>query len=606
MKNFLLRIDLSNRKYDIEEIPEEIMRKYIGGRGLGAYLLYKTVPPGADPLGEENHLIFTAGRANATGLQYSSKANITTKSPLTGIYLYSISSGILAHEMRKAGFWAIDILGKAESPTRLVVENDRVLFEDATGLWGMETAAAQTQMLGNFSNENAATVGIGPAGEHLNPYAALFADGPLYRCFGRGGGGAVMGSKNLKGMVVTGSNEVEVADKKSLEEIKKETARLLKTDFKDWADRWRQWETAADLSTMNELGMLPTRNWQTGRFEGWEGIDKSTTPMGWPEKGRACGPFCPSPGCRDVEVKDGPYKGAHSDIEWETVYGFGTTCGVDKMEAVIAASQIADEYGVDTMSAGITIGFAMECYEKGLIDKKDTGGIDLRFGNDEAMITLLKQMAAQEGFGKEIAKGTMRLSREIAGSEEFAMHAKGMELGGYECRGLNGQALQFAIDTRGGCHHGYGLPARMEAFDDTRLQVEGKGEYVKNAAANRVVRDSMIFCTFTPVYSEERMAEVLSAVSGESWSLEDTREAGERIMAQERLFNMGEGLTREDDILPGRLLKEPKPDGPTKGEVVPLDILKEDFYRAMGYDQETGNPTDALLKELGIDKVEGK
>ena len=605
MENLLLRIDLSNRSYDIEEIPKEIMRKYIGGRGLGAYLLYRTVPPGVDPLGEENHLIFTVGRASATGLQYSSKANINTKSPLTGIYLYSISSGILAHEIRKAGFWAVDIAGIAESPTYLVVENDRVRFEDATGIWGMETAEAQERMLGGLTSGNAATAGIGPAGEHLNLYAAIFTDGPLYRCFGRGGGGAVMGSKKLKGIVVTGDNEVEVAEKKKLEEIQKETARLLKTDFKEWADRWRQWETAADLSTMNELGILPTRNWQTGRFEGWEGIDKSTTPMGWPEKARACGPYCPSPGCRDVEVKEGPYKGAHSDIEWETVYGFGTTCGVDKMEAVIAASQICDEYGVDTMSAGITIGFAMECYEKGLINQKDTGGIDLRFGNDEAMIALLKQMAGQEGFGREIAKGTMRMSREIAGSEDFAMHAKGMELGGYECRGLNGQALQFAIDTRGGCHHGYGLPARMEAFDDTRLQVEGKGEYVKNAAINRMIRDSMIFCTFAPVYNEDRMAEVLSAISGESWSLEDVREVGERVMAQERLFNMGEGLTRDDDTLPGRLLHEPKPDGPTKGEVVPLNILKEDYYRAMGYDPATGNPSDVLLKKLGIDKVPG-
>ncbi|MBW1775741.1 MAG: aldehyde ferredoxin oxidoreductase C-terminal domain-containing protein, partial [Deltaproteobacteria bacterium] len=371
------------------------------------------------------------------------------------------------------------------------------------------------------------------------------------------------------------------------------------------------------LATMNELGMLPTRNWQTGQFEGWQGIDKSTTPMGWPEKGRACGPYCPSPGCRDVEVKEGPYKGAHSDIEWETVYGFGTTCGVDKMEAVIAASQICDEYGVDTMTAGITIGFAMECYEKGLITQKDTVGIDLRFGNHEAMIILLKQMAKQEGFGRQISKGTMRLSREIKGSEDFAMHVKGMELGGYECRGLNGQALQFAIDTRGGCHHGYGLPARMEAFDDTRLQVEGKGEYVKNAAISRVVRDSMIFCTFSPLYNEERLAKVLSALLerlakvlsalfGESWSVEDIVEVGERIMAQEKLFNMGEGLTREDDTLPGRLLHEPKPDGPTRGEVVPLDILKEDYYRAMGYDLSTGNPPDALLKELGIEKVKGE
>jgi aldehyde:ferredoxin oxidoreductase len=602
MKRLLLRIDLSNRTHEIEEIPNEIIKKYVGGRGLGAYLLYRFVPPKADPLGEENHLIFTAGPANGTGMYYSSKVNINTKSPLTGIYLYAISSGIVAHTMRQAGFWAIDVRGVAESPTYLAIDNHQVQFKDASALWGLETAEAQKRMLEDLSLAKAATVGIGPAGEHLNPYAALFTDGALYRCFGRGGGGAVMGSKNLKGMVISGDSHVKAVDEEKLKEVNREVARLLKTEFKGWAESWRRYETCSDLESMNELGMLPTRNWQTGQFEGWQGIDKSTTPMGWPEKGRACGPYCPSPGCREVEVKDGPYKGAHSDIEWETVYGFGTSCGVDKMEAVIAASQICDEYGVDTITAGVTIGFAMECFEKGLIHEKDTDGIELRFGNDEAMITVLKKMVKQEGFGKQIFKGTMRLSQEIKGSEAFAMHTKGMEFGGYECRGLNGQALQFAIDNRGGCHHGYGLPARMEVFDNTRLDVAGKGEYVKNAAISRMARDSMIICSFPRLFSDNLMAEAFSSLFGETWSVEDLKEVGMRVMCQERLFNMREGITEKDDNLPLRLLEEPKPDGPTRGTVVPLKELKEDYYRAMGYDLSTGNPTDALLNQLGIEK----
>ncbi len=597
-----LKIDLSNRSFEIEDIPPDIIRKTIGGRGLGAYLLCRSVPAKADPLGEENHLIFTAGPASGSGLSYSSKVNVNTKSPLTGIYLYAISSGILAHQMKKAGFWAIDIHGVADSPTSLMVENEKVTFKDATDLWGMETAQAQGEMLGNQSPKNAATVGIGPAGEHRNLYAALFTEGGLYRCFGRGGAGAVMGSKNLKGMVVSGDRDIEIGDPAKLDAVKKEVARLLKTESKAWADWWRRYETAADLESMNELGALPTRNWQTGTFEGWRGIDKSTTPMGWPEKGRACGPYCPSPGCREVEVKEGPYKGAKSDFEWETVYAFGTTCGVDKMEAIVAASQICDEYGVDTMTAGITIGFAMECFEKGLIDTKDTEGIELRFGNDEAMIAVLKKMVVQAGFGNQIAKGSWRLSREIKGSEGFAMHAKGMELGGYECRGLNGQGLQFAIDNRGGCHHGYGLPARMEMADGTRLDVTGKGEYVKKAATARMVRDSMILCTFAPVYKDEIMIDSLSALSGETWSEEDLGEVGLRTMCQERLFNMREGITAKEDTLPARLLEEPKPDGPTKGEVVPLETLKKDYYEAMGYDVATGNPPDSLLAKLGINK----
>jgi aldehyde:ferredoxin oxidoreductase len=599
----MLNIDLSRQSYEIKDIPQEIFDHYIGGRGLGSYLLYRSVPPNTDPLGEENHLIFTAGPANGTGLAYSSKINVNTKSPLTGIYLYSISSGILAHQMRRAGFWAIDIHGKATSPIYLQIEKDKVVFQDASHIWGMETAEAQRRMLNGFSPKSAATVGIGPAGEHLNAYASLFTEGALYRCFGRGGAGAVMGSKNLKGMVVTGDGRITVGGMAGLDRLKKEHTRLLKKEYKGWAEMWRRYETAADLETMNALGALPTRNWQRGTFEGWRGIDKSTTPMGWPEKGRACGPYCPTPGCREVEVKSGPYKGARSDIEWETVYAFGTTCGVDRMEAIVAAGQICDEYGVDTMTAGVTIGFTMECFEKGLIDKKDTHGVDLRFGNDQAMIAMLKQMVKGEGFGKEIAKGSWRLSQRIPGSEGFAMHVKGMELGGYECRGLNGQALQFAIDNRGGCHHGYGLPARMETKDQTRLDVVGKGVYVKKAAVSRIIRDSMIVCTFSPLYDDgSRLAEVLSVLLGVTYSPDDIEMIGVRVMCQERLFNMREGVTEKDDTLPARLLTEPKPDGPTKGSVVPLKELKEDYYKAMGYDLSTGNPPNDLLSKLGITK----
>ncbi len=599
----MLKIDLSNRSFEIEEIPGNVIRQYMGGRGLGSYLLYKSVPAKADPLGEKNHLLFTAGPLSGTGFFYSSKANVTTKSPLTGIYLYSICSGILAQEMRKAGFWALDIKGIAESPTYLVIQDGKVEFKDATSLWGMETAAAQKLMLGGAAGSKAATVGIGPAGEQLIRYAALFGEGDLYRCFGRGGAGCVMGSKKLKGLVVAGSGKVNISHQDRFEAAKGQIVQRLKTDLRQWGESWRRYETAADLQTTNELGIVPTRNWQKGQFESWQGIDKSTTPMGWPEKVRPCGPYCPTAGTREVTIKEGPYKGARSDIEWETVYAFGSQCGVDKMEAIIAASELCDEFGIDSMTAGITIGFAMECFEKGLIGLKDTEGIELRFGNDQAMIGMLRKLVKQEGFGKELAKGTKRLSEEIKGSEGFAIHAKGMELGGYECRGLNGQALQFAISARGGCHHAYGLPARAETMDGSRLKVEGKGEQVKNAAIGRILGDSLIVCTFAgALFTKGFTVEAVSSIFPEPLSESDLNEAGERIMCQERLFNMREGLSRKDDTLPSRLLSEPKPDGPTKGAVVPLEELKDSFYKAMGYDPSTGNPTDKVLEQFGIER----
>jgi len=598
----MLTIDLSTRQTRMEEIPDTIIRNYIGGRGLGAYLLHTLVPARTDPLSAENHVIFTAGPISGTGFFYSSKATVTTKSPLTGIYLYSVSSGLLAQEMRKSGLWVIDIKGRSETPTYLSILDGKVEFKDGVSLWGMETTAAQTMMIGRLSAKNVATVGIGPAGEKLVRYAAVFSSGDLYRCFGRGGAGCVMGSKKLKGFVVAGSGKVEVPHRERFRAARGLVSSKLKTDFKAWAEHHRRYETAADLELTNEFGIIPTRNWQTGQFEGWRGIDKSTTPMGWPEKTRPCAPYCPTPGTREVVVKDGPYKGARSDVEWEAVYAFGSQCGVGKMEPIIRASQICDEFGIDNMTAGITIGFAMECFEKGLIGLKETDGINLRFGNDEAMIAALEKLVKLEGFGNQLAKGTKRLSEKIPGSESFAMHTKGMEFGGYECRGLNGQALQFAVSTRGGCHHAYGLPARSEAFDGTRLTVEGKGEQVKNAAIGRILCDSLILCTFPgPMYTREMLAEALSAMSINPWSIPELNQAGERIMCKERLFNMREGLTRKDDTLPARLLTEPKPDGPTKGAVVPLENLKDEFYRALGYDLETGNPTEATLKRLGVE-----
>ncbi len=599
MTNQILRIDLSNRSYRVEEIPDKIIRQYIGGRGLGAYLLYNSVPPRIDPLDERNHLIFTAGPSNGTNLSYSSKTTVNTKSPLTGIYLYAMSSGTIGHQIRKAGLWAIDVTGIADSPTYLVISNEKVEFKDATSVWGTEPWEAQRAMLGALSARKAATMAIGPAGERVLRYAAIMVDGPIYRAFGRGGSGCVMGSKKLKGIVVHGDRDIEVGDREGFERIRKDIVGRVKEN-KKWADSWRRYGTRGNFDTLNKLGLLPTRNWQGGTFEAAEKLSFPSHEKEWTWQNRACGPFCPTPCASYMEVEKGAYQGAHCDgPEYETIYAFGPNCGVDKLEAIIAADQICDENGIDTMSAGASIGFAMECFENGLIGIKDTDGIELRFGDDKAMIVMLKKIVSQEGFGLLLSEGVRRASKEIKGSESFAMHVKGLELGGYECRGANGQALQFAINNRGGCHHGYGWVAIAEALDGTRLKVEGKGEQVKNIAINQVLSDSIPCCVFgRRVFGP--IDENVSYLFGKAWSFNELKEAGTRIICQERLFNMREGITREDDALPGRLLNEPKPDGPTKGEVVPLEELKDGYYRALGWDLSTGNPGDSPLDELGI------
>jgi len=601
MINRILKIDLSNRSYRIEEIPDKIISQYLGGRGLGAYLLYNSVPAGTDPLGEQNHLIFTAGPSNGTKLSYSSKTAINTKSPLTGIYLYAISSGTTGHQIRKAGLWAMDITGIADSPIYLDIRNRKVEFKDGTTLWGVESGEAQRLMLADSSATKAATVAIGPAGERSLRYAAIMVDGPLYRAFGRGGPGCVMGSKKLKGLVIYGDEEIEIGDRDGFEKIRRDILGRTK-EKKEWATLWRRYGTRGAFDMVNTLGLLPTRNWQGGTFEGAERLSFPSHEKEWTWQNRACGPFCPTPCSLYIEADKGPYQGTHCDgPEYETIYALGPNCGVDKLDAIVAANQICDENGIDTISAGVSIGFAMECFEKGLIGTKETDGIELRFGDDGAMIAMLKKIVSQEGLGLLLSEGVRKASQEIKGAEAFAMHAKGLELGGYECRGANGQALQFAIDNRGGCHHGYGWVARIEALEGTRMQVEGKGEQVKNMAIGQTVTDSVPCCSFGRQVSGS-VDKNVSSIFGEAWSSDDVKQAGMRIMCQERLFNMREGITREDDALPGRLLNEPKPDGPTKGAVVPLEELKNDYYRALGWDLSTGNPDDAFLDRLGIDK----
>jgi aldehyde:ferredoxin oxidoreductase len=505
--------------------------------------------------------------------------------------------------MRKAGLRALVVRGIAESPQYLQINDQKVEFKDARPLWGMNTGEAQAVML-EGQPKGAVTMAVGPAGEKLVRYAAIMTDGELYRAFGRGGGGCVMGSKNLKGIVLSGSGEVEIPDMEQFNKVKQTiTANIKAKDA--WAKPWRRWGTRGNVGRNNTLGYLPTRNWQGGTFDGIEGIDFTAHEAEYPWNNRPCGLYCPTPCGDSIDIKQGPYQGTQCDApEYETIYTFGSDCGVARLDAVCVAGKICDEGGLDSMSAGVVVGFAMECYERGLLTREDLDGIDLRFGNHEAMIAVLKKIVTREGCGHRLGEGVRRMAQGIPGSEGFAIHAKGMELGGYECRGLNGQALQFAINAAGGTHHGYGLPAIAEAANGTRLNTEGKGETVKNAAIKRIFSDCLVICTFPGlVVDEVILASLTSAMRAEPYSVDDLKEAGVRIMAQERLFNMRElNLTREGDTLPERLLKEPKPDGPTQGATIPLEILKDDYYRVMGWDVATGNPPDTLLAKLGIEK----
>jgi aldehyde:ferredoxin oxidoreductase len=599
----LLVVDLTKREFKVEPIPEAILDDYLGGRGLGAYLLYTNIEKGVDPLSPENPLIFSSGPAQGTDAYYGSRVVLNCKSPLTGIYLYSVASGRFGHEMKRAGYMALMVKGRAAEPTYVVIQDNRVDFRPASGLWGMKTVEAQEALLNAANLPKASCVAIGPAGERLVKTACVVTGGESARTFGRGGSGAVMGSKNLKGIVLSGSGAVSIANTELYTECKGIVRENVKAK-EPWARTWQRFGSTGDILSLNELGILPTRNFQTGMFGQVRAIAPTELKEIWPDKGTSCGPNCLTPCAHFVEMMDGQWKGSKIEgPEYETLYSFGSDCGVDDFGAIVAAAQICDEYGIDTISCGATVAFAMECYEKGLISNKDTGGLDLRFGNSEALVKVVEMIANSEGIGVLLGAGTLEASKTIPGSSGFAMHCKGMEFGGYECRGMWGQALQFALSSRGGCHHAYGLPARTPADTENGTKLAGKGNVVKGAACGRILYDSAVMCSFGRITigpDNVLFAKIINAITGKSYIVEDLMKIGFRVMTLERMFNAREGLLRKDDYLPRRFVEEPLPDGPRKGSVVPMEELLDEGYQALGWDKATGIPLKETLAALSL------
>lgn len=602
MDGKLLVIDLSHGSSHTETIPAQVMADFIGGRGLVAYLLYEKATRGANPLGPENPLVFVTGPAQGLSVPFSPKTMMGTRSPLTGTYLYSVASGSFGHDMARAGLTGIVITGASPEPAYLIIKGSTVSVRSARHILGAKTVEAQATMLTESGLEKASALAIGPAGERLVPLAAIVTEGDRCRTFGRGGPGAVMGSKNLKGVVLAReSSRRTPADPAAFQGMKKWVNEKLK-EAPMYVEERRLYGTGADMVTLMKKGILPVNNWQSAVFPTVEKICPSTNAEEYPREPVSCGPYCPAPCSHIARIKSGPYKGATTDgPEYETYYAMGSNCGVDRLDAIVDAEEICDHYGLDTMSVGVSISFAMECFERGLITSRDTDGLDLRFGNHEAMVEMTRRIAEGEGLGKLLGQGTREASRQIPGSQDFAINVKGMELGGYECRGYNGQALEYALSPRGGCHHALGLPARAESARGTGRDTSGKGALLKKGALDRILYDTGVICTFAVnVLGQEVMPRILEAAYGRTYTPEELERVGMRILTLERMFNLREGLGREDDTLPGRLLREPKADGPNQGMTVDLEPLKDDAYAALGWDAQ-GRPTEATLRGLGLE-----
>lgn len=608
-KNKILRVDLTRRTFAEEPLSQALIHDYIGGRGFGIKLLYDEVKPGIDPLGEENELIFVTGPLAGTNAQSFGRYKVFFKSPLTGTYFKTCSGGYLAAEMKFSGLDAIIVRGIADRPVFLWINEGHYEFRDASYLWGLDcddTHALIRQELGDCRVRLAC---IGPAGEKGVKYAGIFSD---RRACGRGGGGTVMGSKNLKAIAVRGRQRVELADAAAFARAVKEQIKGYQASppFAGFT------ETGSQIAEFtNVLGMFPTRNFREGVLPGWEKIQGSEYTKLRVRKTRchSCMVHCGT----IAKVAAGRYAGAWSEgPEYETIWAFTGPVVDANIGLTIAADKLCDDLGLDTISTGSSIGFAYELYEKGIITKQDTGGLELTIGNSEPVMTLIRQIAYREGLGDLLAEGTREAARRIGkGAEQYAIQVKGLELPAYDPRGAKAHGLNLLTANIGADHNtGYALQevfgiAEPRAVD--RFAVEGKGELTKWNQDITALLETGILCSFVPsmnMLPPETYGKLIASATG----IKDFADpaylwlVGERIFNLERMFNVREGFGRKDDVFPRRLTREPMPSGPSKGQVFEAGPLLDDYYRARGWDVTTGIPTRAKLDELGLGFTSGK
>jgi aldehyde:ferredoxin oxidoreductase len=580
-----LEVDLSSGEIAFQQLDSNLARLFLGGRGLGARLLWDMVGPDVDPLSPDNVLIFCTGPLTATAFQTSNRFSVTTKSPLTGTVLDANSGGSWGMRLKRSGLDALLIKGRADQPVYLEVTPGGASLKDASHLWG-KTVPEITGELGQGPGRN--VLCIGPAGENLVRIAAIMNDET--RALGRGGVGAVMGSKNLKAVVVEGEEKVGFADRQRFRFVRYEASKQL-TASPLTSQALPQFGTAGVLNLVNIIGALPTRNFQQAWFEGAETISGEAIAEGLLVRKSACW-ACPIACTRITKTAHREGEGP----EFESVWALGAACGIDDLEAITEASYLCNDVGLDTMSTGATIACAMELAERGIID------CDLRFGRADLLEGLVRAIAYRQGIGDELAEGSRRFA-EKHGAGEYSMTVKGLEMPAYDPRGMQGQGLLYATSNRGACHmrgnmlgpEVLGLPKLVH-----RLQVQGKAGMVilhQHAAA---AIDSLLLCKFANMaVAEEYFARAVTAVTGVSYSTGDLIRVGERVWNLERLYNLREGFTRADDTLPRRLLEEPVPEGPSKGWVSHLPEMLDEYYRFRGWD-ENGVPTQRKLEELGL------
>jgi aldehyde:ferredoxin oxidoreductase len=596
----ILWVNLTMSKSLETGLPVGWIKEYVGGVGFGARLLYDEVPPWVAPLDPDNKLIFTQGPLSGTVTPTASRYTVVTKSPLTGYFGDASGGGFFPAELKKCGYDAIVVSGRATKPTFLLLNHGKVDFKDASPYWGMDAREAERAIKHDLGDQNLKACTIGRAGEKMVRFAAIMND-EADRAAARCGVGAVMGSKNLKAVVVKGNENPTVANSTALKELVVEITNYVKTNKN--VVSFTKGGTPGAFAFFWQLGDVPAYNWSGSSFGPSDAyVEMIAYPGGYQTillKNRTCY-ACPI-SCRRVSKGlDGPYEVEEGveGPEYETVASFGSNCGVNDPEIIAKANNLCNLYGLDTISAGGVVAFTMECFEKGLLSEKDTGGLKLSFGEGEAMLQLLEMIGERKGIGDLLAEGVRRAAKLIGrGADDYAIHSKGLEIAMHDPRAAQGVGAHYACTPTGG-RHTEGLSLLKEL--KTRFATEGKGKLVKEVEDWDAFVQAAGWCLFVidarGYPSNEHLVKVYNAVTGLNISLAEAMMLGEKIFNLKKSFNIKHGCSRSEDTLPKRLLTLP-----TKaGAVVKLDELLPQYYDARGWDAATSKPSREKLTTLGL------
>ena len=605
----ILKVNLSNNSIITEEISESFCRKYLGGAGFVAYYLLKELRAGIDPLGPENKLVFATGPLTGIKLSGSARHCVGAKSPLSNTIAKAEAGEFWGVDLKYAGFDAVIVEGKAEKPVYISIVDGKAAINDAAHLWGKNTKESQEIIRAEMKDARVRVALIGPGGEKLVKYACIMHG--LFDAAGRGGLGAVMGSKNLKAIAVRGHNPPPIKSPERVKELREWlTANI------DKVKMFQDLGSGAYMAPYEASGNLPVRNFRDGLFPNAAAIEGKTIKETIRTGMDGC--FGCIVRCKKVVKVTDPYPvdPAYGGPEYETLAALGSNCGIDNLKAICKGNELCNAYSLDTISTGLCISFAMECFEKGIIKAKDTGGLEIRFGDPGIMLKLIEMIAFRQGFGDLLADGTAIAAQKIGrGSGEYAMQVKGVELALHEPRVKAGLGLGYMVNPNGADHcmnihdtlfakdpqvkdlHAIGILEGVPAEEMSPKKVT----LFKAMQFLRLLGDCLPVCMILP-YNYRQFADLTSAVTGWDTDIPELTRTADRILTMMRLFNIREGFGEADDKLPARFF-QPKTDGylaQAKPDPVKFERAKRYYYSLMGWDKQTGVPTPETIEDLGI------